>query len=147
MDAFKAVTPKPGKEFKGRRIFTVEMAERALPLVRRIVIDVVRQYYMLIEAQKSYQDLLRQGPSDALETARDHRQVVANRLTELTDELDAIGCELKDYEVGLVDFPAVMDGREVYLCWKLGEETVDHWHEVLEGYAGRQALPTRRSVS
>lgn len=147
MDAFKAATPKTAKEFKGRKvIFTVEMAQRALPLVRRVVIDIVRQYLMLIEAQKGYQELLRHGPSDALETARDRRQVVANRLSELTEELDTIGCELKDYEIGLVDFPAVMDGREVYLCWKLGEETVDHWHEVLEGFAGRRALSSRQAA-
>ena len=147
MDAFKAVSSKAGKEFRSRKIiFTVEVAQRALPLVRRIVIDIVRQYHMLIDAQKAYQDLLRHGPSDALEAARDHRQTVTARLTELTDELDLIGCELKDYEIGLVDFPAVIDGREVYLCWKLGEETIDYWHDILEGAAGRRALPARRIV-
>jgi hypothetical protein len=146
MDAFKAVSPRAAKESKGHKVFTVETAHRALPLVRRIVIDIVRQYFMLVEAQKAYQELLRHGPSDALEAARDHRQTVAGRLSELTDELDMIGCELKDYEVGLVDFPAVMDGREVYLCWKLGEETIDYWHEVLEGYAGRRSLPTRKAA-
>jgi hypothetical protein len=146
MDSFKAVSPRAGKELRGRKIFTVEMAQRALPLVRRVVIDIVRQYFMLVEVQKDYQEQLRHGPSEALEAARDRRQAVAHRLSELTDELDSIGCELKDYEVGLVDFPAVMDGREVYLCWKLGEETIDYWHEVLEGIAGRRALPTRQTA-
>ncbi len=146
MDAYKAVSPKVGKEFKGHKVFSVEMAQRALPLVRRIVVDIVNQYCMLLEVQKEYQDLLRQGPSDALEAARDRRQTVAGRLTELTDELEAIGCELKDFETGLVDFPAVLDGREVYLCWKLGEETIGFWHEVLEGFAGRRPLPLRRAT-
>ncbi len=146
MDAFKAAATKVGKGPKGQKIFTIEMAQRALPLVRRIVIDVVRQYLMLIDVQKGYQELLRHGPSEALEAARDRRQEVAHRLSELTEELDLIGCELKDYEVGLVDFPAVMDGRQVYLCWKLGEETIDYWHEVLEGAAGRRLLAARQAA-
>lgn len=144
MDAFKAVTSKAGKESKSRKAFSVEMANRALPLVRRIVVDIVNQYCTLVEVQKHYQELLRQGPSETLESARDRRQAVAGRLSELTDELEAIGCELKDYERGIVDFPAVLDGREVYLCWKLGEDTVDSWHELIDGYAGRRALPVRR---
>ncbi len=146
MDAFKAVTSKAGKEFKGRKVFTVESAQRALPLVRRIVIDVVNQYCRLVEVQKQYQILLRQGPSEALETARDQRQEVAGRLSELTDELELIGCELKDYERGLIDFPSVIDGREVYLCWRLGEDTVGFWHELMDGFAGRRPLPIRRAV-
>ncbi|MGB9624111.1 MAG: DUF2203 domain-containing protein [Phycisphaerae bacterium] len=146
MDAFKATAPKAGKGFRGQKVFTIETARRALPLVRRIVIDVVRQYLLLLDVQKGYQELLRQGPSEALEAARDRRQEVAHRLSELAEELDLIGCELKDYEIGMVDFPAIMDGRQVYLCWKLGEETIEYWHEVLEGAAGRRPLAARQAA-
>jgi hypothetical protein len=51
-----------------------------------------------------------------------------------------MGIELKDPEQGLIDFRSIREGREVYLCWKLGEERVSHWHEIDAGFAGRQAL-------
>jgi hypothetical protein len=55
-------------------------------------------------------------------------------------ELQAAGIVLRDLDRGLVDFPAVRDGREVYLCWELGEDRVAHWHELESGFAGRQPL-------
>ena len=53
-----------------------------------------------------------------------------------------VGCELKDWESGLVDFPSRMDSREVCLCWKLGEEQITQWHEVYAGFAGREPITT-----
>jgi len=55
-------------------------------------------------------------------------------------ELQAVGIVLRDLDRGLVDFPALRDGREIYLCWELGEERVGHWHELEAGFAGRQPL-------
>jgi hypothetical protein len=52
----------------------------------------------------------------------------------------ALGCEIKDVEQGLVDFPSERDGRTVYLCWKLGEDSVAFWHELSTGFSGRQPL-------
>ena len=56
-------------------------------------------------------------------------------------ELRGLGVELKDYDIGLVDFPCWMTNREVCLCWKLGEADVGYWHEMDAGFAGRQKLP------
>ena len=61
---------------------------------------------------------------------------------EYEHELQQLGVELKDYFTGLIDFPCWMDGREVYLCWRLGEPEVGHWHELDDGFAGRQKLLT-----
>jgi hypothetical protein len=61
-------------------------------------------------------------------------------LQSLHDEITAHGCHLKDVESGLVDFPTLWEGREVYLCWKLGETQVGYWHEIEAGFAGRQLL-------
>jgi hypothetical protein len=55
-------------------------------------------------------------------------------------ELTALGIEMKDYAMGLVDFPSERDGRPVYLCWRLGEPSVLYWHEVDAGYSGRHPL-------
>jgi hypothetical protein len=64
-------------------------------------------------------------------------------LATLDEELAAIrteGCQVKDVEVGLVDWPALHDGREVLLCWRLGEPSVGYWHETEAGYAGRRPV-------
>jgi hypothetical protein len=58
----------------------------------------------------------------------------------LIDEVQEIGCELKDVRLGLVDFYALLDDRLVYLCWRLGEQGITHWHELNEGYGGRQPI-------
>ena len=56
------------------------------------------------------------------------------------DELESLGCELKDVQQGLVDFRSVRNGEEVYLCWRQGEERISHWHTLESGFAGRQPI-------
>jgi hypothetical protein len=68
---------------------------------------------------------------------------MANAVAELNglvQELEALGCELKDIDQGLVDFRSVMGEEEVYLCWKLGEPSIGWWHSLETGFAGRQPL-------
>ena len=64
------------------------------------------------------------------------------RLDALVRQVQATGVLFKDLNLGLLDFPALKDGREVYLCWKFGEEDIAFWHEVEAGYAGRQPVET-----
>ena len=61
-------------------------------------------------------------------------------INALIEKVQGMGIELKDTETGLVDFRSIREGREVYLCWKLGEEHVSFWHEIDDGFAGRQPL-------
>jgi len=61
-------------------------------------------------------------------------------LQELINELNDFGCELKDPNTGLIDFLSLRDGREIYLCWYLGEERINYWHYLDAGFAGRQPL-------
>jgi hypothetical protein len=56
----------------------------------------------------------------------------------LIHRIEAMGCVVKDIDLGLIDFPAVRDGEAVYLCWKAGEPTVDHWHGIDEGFSARK---------
>ena len=58
-------------------------------------------------------------------------------------EIDSIGVQVKDLEQGLLDFPSMMDGKPVLLCWKLGEPAIAHWHTEEEGFAGRKPLDAR----
>ena len=91
---------------------------------------------------------LRNRISDLVEKSEDPRSdesciAFSDTLKELHAELEELGCEYKDWNftIGLVDFPAIIEGREVLLCWRSDEEHITHYHGYLEGYAGRTILP------
>jgi len=125
------------------QLFTVEQANRTLPLVRRIVEDAVRQHRVWREHILEL-DLLASTPrpEESQRTAQLEREAqdLAKEIDSYQRELEALGIQLKDKRLGLVDFPSEMGGRAVLLCWKLGEPEVQFWHEVEAGYGGRQPL-------
>ena len=126
------------------RLFTIEQANRMLPLVRRIVEDIVQDYARWRE-QVGVLEVVAAGrrgdsPPDEAEKVEEDTQRLAADIERYVGELRELGVDFKGFDEGLVDFPAQIDGRLVYLCWKLGEESVEHWHDVDAGYAGRQKL-------
>jgi hypothetical protein len=143
MDAFEAVSPAKPSVTAGKKLFTPAEANRSLVLVRRIVADVVSNYRRLRELHEKYQTLDQQGDLFEAEETRKAYVAITDHLAELREELESVGCELKDFELGLADFPSIREGREVYLCWKLGEEQVTHWHELNAGYASRKPIETQ----
>lgn len=64
----------------------------------------------------------------------------AERLVEIINRIQETGVLVKDVDVGLVDFPSLLDGEEIYLCWKLGEDHIAYWHGIDEGFAGRKPI-------
>jgi hypothetical protein len=80
---------------------------------------------------------------DELKEALAGMENAATRINGLIKQVQALGCALKDIDQGLIDFPSMMNGHEVYLCWKLGEERISWWHELGVGFAGRQPLEER----
>jgi hypothetical protein len=126
------------------QLFTVEQANRTLPLVRRIVEDVVRTHRLWEESMVEL-DLSatgHQAEPPAVRTPQLERriQALATELDAFQRELDILGIQLKDRRIGLIDFPSDMDGRTVLLCWRLGEPSVQYWHDEETGFAGRQPL-------
>ena len=127
------------------KVFTLEEANRTLPLVRRIVRDIVEGHRRLQELAAEYSRLA----SDLGESLGDRRAELRREIDALTrtvngyiEELHGLGCLFKGFEEGLVDFYALKGGRPVFLCWKLGEERIEWWHELDAGYRGRQPLAT-----
>lgn len=124
------------------KTFTIDQANRTLPLVRKIVQDIVDEYARWQKLVKAL-DVSAAVPSrDAAELERLQRDIqsAAAAIDRYVGELTALGVETKGLDVGLVDFPGEIDGRPVYLCWRLGEPAVAHWHERDAGFAGRQPL-------
>ncbi|MEX1232346.1 MAG: DUF2203 domain-containing protein [Planctomycetaceae bacterium] len=131
-----------------RKYYTVESANRSLPLVKGIVSDIVALYHDIHE-RKERLNRIRRLPghrpknsaySEELEQIEEELDKDISKLEDFVGELTQIGVEMKDPVKGLVDFYSKMDGREVYLCWMMGEPEVTHWHELDSGFSGRQSL-------
>ncbi|MCL6504257.1 MAG: DUF2203 domain-containing protein [Pirellulales bacterium] len=137
--------------FQGRKVFTVEQANAALPLVRAIAGDLAELARDVIARRERVKAILamreRMGDRRSSELYDEEVALVEEelerdirRLQEYVEELRELGVEPKGATEGLVDFPAMMDGRPVYLCWKVGEPEVLYWHEIDAGFPGRQPL-------
>lgn len=129
------------------RTFTVEQANRMLPLVRRIVEDIVSHYAEWQQVVGEFEVASATVPATprAMELQR-LAERLAGDIERFVGELQALGVEFKGFDMGLVDFPSERDGQPVLLCWKLNEPTVAHWHAREDGFAGRQPLTPVPSV-
>jgi hypothetical protein len=143
------MSDKAGKlgNYVPRRVFTLEQANAMLPLVKAIVGDLSELSRDVIERKERLSLLVGGRKPDQSDPYRselgqieDELERDVRRLQELVEELVELGVEPKNGVEGLVDFPALIDGRLVYLCWKLGEPEVQHWHDLDAGFAGRQPL-------
>lgn len=132
---------------KQRKYFSIEEANRSLPLVRAIVEDIVRQARRVEGLQERVERVLRSPRrrsddlySEELAQTQSELEIEEEKLQGYSDELKNLGVELKSDEDGLCDFRSLMNGREVYLCWRLGEPEVLFWHDLDAGFAGRQTI-------
>ncbi|HLA85302.1 MAG TPA: DUF2203 domain-containing protein [Thermoguttaceae bacterium] len=131
-----------------RRVYTVEEANAALPLVRAIVSDLVRLAHDVSDrSERLLLLLVDRDPPEAEDLYAEELVHVfeqfdqdRRRLHEYADELLELGVEPKSAIEGLVDFPTIIDGREARLCWKLGEPEVQFWYGAHEEYADRRRL-------
>lgn len=115
------------------KYFTVDEANRTLPLVRRIVVDILQ----------AGQDI--RTISLEIEKPEEDPRIVAlmDELDNLFEEVESLGCSYRDwnFQMGLVDFPSIVAGREACLCWRSDEAEVLYYHDTESGYAGRRPLP------
>jgi hypothetical protein len=74
---------------------------------------------------------------------RAEREKSVQRVKDAVHEIDAIGVQVKDLDIGLLDFPCAVNGEVILLCWKLGEEKITHWHSTTEGFTGRKPIDAR----
>lgn len=133
------------------KTFTLNEAQTLLPvlesLLRRAQASGTRAAEIEVELDQLRQQIFLLGGVhvDVATTARrraEHDKAVQETKDAL-GEIDAIGVQVKDLETGLLDFPCVVDGQTVLLCWKLGEKEIAYWHSVEDGFAGRKPLDAR----
>lgn len=126
--------------------FTRAEAEALLPELTLILLQLQdhRVQMQAVEEELEAMQIKAMGNGHHMQDqiARLQQAIIAHieQLREDIEQVQRFGCELKDPDTGLVDFLSLRDGREVYLCWRLGEERIAYWHPLDTGFAGRQAL-------
>jgi hypothetical protein len=138
----------PTKEaFMIEKIFSVEEAEKLIPELEKIVESVMenKKNAMAIgEELVELQNQIRAGefatnPADIL-NKQTELEFLVRIINEGIEAIESMGCQPKDLDVGLVDFPTYIEGEEVLLCWKYGEKAIDYYHGLYDGFAGRKPL-------
>jgi hypothetical protein len=130
------------------RRFTWWEAEEAVPRVDGLLREAIALKEDFRRAERAFEDIgsrimLMGGVAvdrEAAATARQDRERSAGLLKQAIEKIHRTGCLVKDLDIGLVDFPTLFEGREVYLCWKLGEPSIAFWHGTEEGFAGRKPI-------
>ncbi len=144
------------------RFFDLDDANQALPELRTILETLRDERSQLIELRDEFarqaaretapRETAARGPApadhpDDTSPAAEERRRLRLRMQGVIDQMqagvariDELGVTLREIETGLIDFPALVNGRQVWLCWRLGEGSIDSWHELAEGFGGRRAL-------
>lgn len=130
-----------------KKLYTVQEANATLPLLRSILRDITELARDLKDRHERLSRVQVATPKAMGEPHHEEVQLILaemerdqERMREYEKELKSLHVELKDYYTGLVDFPCQKDGRVVFLCWRLGEPEVAHWHELQDGVGGRKKL-------
>lgn len=133
------------------RTFTLEEAQSLLTVLESLLRTALDGKKLIETADTELQELTHrifmQGglQVNVIHMARRkaEREKAIQRVKDALAEIDATGVQVKDLDIGLLDFPCEVDGRTVLLCWKLGEKGITHWHGVSEGFAGRKPIDER----
>ncbi len=130
------------------RYFTLQQAEKLLPEVESRIRDAISHRADYQQAEEDWQSFrsrvtmqggMRVDHSQAMDQKR-RQESAAHLLKEAVEKIQEYGCVVKDLDTGLIDFPTLFQGQEVYLCWKLGEAGIRFWHGVQEGFRGRKPI-------
>lgn len=130
------------------RYFSLADAEDLLPQIEPALRDAIALKAEFLEARSEFEGAIYRvtilGGSvvdrERFLTQRSRRDTSAAALKDKIEEIHNRGCVIKDLDMGLIDFPALFRGQEVYLCWKLGENRISFWHGVEEGFRGRKTI-------
>jgi hypothetical protein len=133
------------------KTFTLDEAQALLPIVESLLNRAIEAKQAAGELQEQMSELVRRifisgGMLIDIGAAQKRRitlEALIQRAKDALEEIDAIGVQVKDLDSGLLDFPCLLEGETVLLCWKRGEQRIDFWHRVEDGFAGRQPIDAR----
>jgi hypothetical protein len=131
--------------------FTLEEAESALPVLESLLRAAIDGKKLIEAVDGELQEVAHRVFLNGgtylnivhLAQRKAEREKAVQRVKDSLAEIDSTGVQVKDLEMGLLDFPCSVEGRTVLLCWKLGEKGITHWHGTSEGFAGRKPIDAR----
>src|ERR1035438_5269505 len=133
------------------RTFTLEEAQMLLPILESLLKQGIQGKQLIesvdAELQETAHRVFLNGGTrlDVVHLARRkaEREKAIHRVKDALAEIDATGVQVKDLDIGLLDFPCKVEGETILLCWKTGETQITHWHSTMEGFAGRKPIDER----
>jgi hypothetical protein len=133
------------------RTFTLDEAQMLLPILESLLKQAINGKRLIEDVDNEFQEtahrvFLNGGTRlNVVHLARRkaEREKSIRRVKDALAEIDATGVQVKDLDIGLLDFPCKVDGDILLLCWKLGESAITHWHGTNEGFAARKAIDER----
>jgi hypothetical protein len=133
------------------RTFSLEEAQTLLPVLESLLRTAIHGKKLIEEVDAELQEaahkvFLKGGTLlnvVYLAKRKAQREKAVQRVKDAVAEIDATGVQVKDLDIGLLDFPCRVDGEIILLCWKLGEKAISHWHGIEEGFAGRKPIDER----
>ena len=131
-----------------KRTFTLQEAQSLLPVLESLLRNSMQGKQEAEDIEREFQAVAHriQGAGGMLldirqlATRRAQRDKAAQRVKDALAEMDAMGVQVKDLDIGLLDFPCMVGDRLILLCWKLGEKTIGFWHDTEEGFRGRKPI-------
>ena len=133
------------------RTFTLDQAHTLLPVLESLLKQGIQGKKLIEEVDAELQEtthrIFMNGGTlvNVVHLARRkaEREKAIQRIKDAIAEIDATGVQVKDLDVGLLDFPCKVEGEIILLCWKLGESKITHWHNTTEGFSGRKPIDER----
>ncbi len=124
------------------RTFSISEAKGLLPKLEEQLLAVKQEKEILVRSHGEIKKASAKAQCNGGSFAGPRYIKALERISDSVEAIQEMGVLVKDLDVGLCDFPYLLDGRVVYLCWKLGEPEIRYWHEVEDGYNGRQPIET-----
>ena len=133
------------------RTFTLQEAQALLPILESLLKQAIHSKKLIEEVDAELQETAHRVFLNGgtlvnvvhLARRKAEREKAIQRLKDVVAEIDATGVQVKDLDIGLLDFPCKVEGEIILLCWKLGEEKIAHWHSTTDGFAGRKPIDDR----
>lgn len=122
------------------KTFTLEEANAFVPQLEELLGEMQSVREKITANAAALEAVIERAPNNGGSKAAGEHLLLLQRFNVAHKMLTEIGCELKDLDLGLVDFPSYLNGALVYLCWKRGEPRIEYWHPIDSGFAGRQPL-------
>ena len=135
------------------KTFTLDEAQSLLPVAESLLNRALESKQAAQELEEELSALMRRifamggmkVDAASVQRRRTTLEALVQRAKDSIEELDAIGVQVKDFETGLLDFPCILEGETVLLCWKRGEPRIAFWHRMDDGFRGRQPIDDRFS--